>query len=49
MMIIFCEILYPEMESVCPEECETVNTPTVTRRQDIKRRTGARDVNELKT
>ena len=48
MTIIFCEILYPEIEIVRPKECETVSTPTVTRRQDIKRRTGTRDANELK-
>ena len=48
-MIIFCEILYPEKESVRPKECETVITPIVTRRQDIKRRTGTRDAKELKT
>ena len=49
MMIIFCEILYPEIESVRPKEFKTVITPMVTRRQDIKRRTGTRDVKELKT
>ena len=48
-MIIFCEILYPEIESVRPKECETVIIPNVTRRQDIKRRTGTRDAKELKT
>ena len=47
-MIIFCEILYPEIESVRPKERETVITPNVTRRQDIECRTGTTDANELK-